>query len=452
MPDPVAQDQESTPRRVVSDVTCLSCGCLCDDIVLTVHGSYITTAENACGQGREWFLADHEHGAAPDATIENRPVSVDQAIERAAQLLAEARRPIILGLTQTTLEAQAAAISLADRTGAFVLPSNASTSLPRVLAFQRIGRVSASLGEVKNRADVVVFWGVDPLTTHPRHWERYSVEPRGRLVPGGRSDRTVLVADVTKTASAALADHFLPLRKDAEFETICIVRGLIKGLSFDDSVIEAQTGIEPTTLRGSAETLRQARYGALFFGPGLGREERNDQTVEALSALVRDLNATARFVALPMGGPGNGSGIESVLAWQTGYPIAVDLSQGYPQFSLDQRDPGESFACGEFDVALIVADDLKAARSSPSLCALDRIPRILVAPSATLSDEGSGVGLATATVGVHTEGTVMRSDGVTLPLRSALKVSRPTDRDLLQRIENRVSEIQERKVAGDGGR
>ena len=42
---------------------------------------------------------------------------------------------------------------------------------------------------MKNRADLVLFWGADPLATHPRHLERYAAEPAGLFVPRGRADR-----------------------------------------------------------------------------------------------------------------------------------------------------------------------------------------------------------------------------------------------------------------------
>ena len=60
----------------------------------------------------------------------------------------------------------------------------------------------ATLGEVKYRADVVGILGDRPIVTHPRHWERYSVEPVGRFVPEGRAGRKVVVIDQNRTASA----------------------------------------------------------------------------------------------------------------------------------------------------------------------------------------------------------------------------------------------------------
>src|SRR5207248_5591877 len=63
------------------------------------------------------------------------------------------------------------------------------------------GESTCTLGEARNRADLVVFWGSNPAESHPRHFERYSVWPAGRWVPRGRADRTVVVVDVQPTRS-----------------------------------------------------------------------------------------------------------------------------------------------------------------------------------------------------------------------------------------------------------
>lgn len=49
--------------KVVSNATCTFCGCVCDDIELTVEGNHITKAKNACVLGKAWFL-NHQAGRA----------------------------------------------------------------------------------------------------------------------------------------------------------------------------------------------------------------------------------------------------------------------------------------------------------------------------------------------------------------------------------------------------
>src|SRR5512141_2702425 len=111
----------SEPIRVVSDATCTFCGCVCDDIVLTVDTEQhrITKSQNACVLGKAWFK---EHGIEerPRALIGGREASTEEAVEEAAQILANARFPVIYGLSDTTCEAQRVAVSIADGIGGMI--------------------------------------------------------------------------------------------------------------------------------------------------------------------------------------------------------------------------------------------------------------------------------------------------------------------------------------------
>jgi formylmethanofuran dehydrogenase subunit B len=56
--------------------------------------------------------------------------------------------------------------------------------------------------EVKNRADLIVYRGSNPVETHPRHLTKFTLDPEGTFVPGGQSDRRMVLVDVRKTSSA----------------------------------------------------------------------------------------------------------------------------------------------------------------------------------------------------------------------------------------------------------
>ncbi|HEX4627505.1 MAG TPA: hypothetical protein VH137_01850, partial [Gemmatimonadales bacterium] len=102
----------------VPDATCTFCGCICDDIGLTVDVAEhkITKAENACILGKAWFNG-HGLDQRPFALIEGREASTADGVEAAAQILAQARFPLIYGLSDTTCEAQRVAVAIADMIG-----------------------------------------------------------------------------------------------------------------------------------------------------------------------------------------------------------------------------------------------------------------------------------------------------------------------------------------------
>ena len=80
------------------DVACTRCGCVCDDLCITVNDGRIVDAVRACGLAERWFL-DQGKDEPPVASIEGRPADFDQAANHAANILANSRSPLIYGLS-----------------------------------------------------------------------------------------------------------------------------------------------------------------------------------------------------------------------------------------------------------------------------------------------------------------------------------------------------------------
>src|SRR5215470_2608140 len=253
--------------KVVSNATCTFCGCVCDDMELSVEGHKITKAKNACVLGKAWFL-NHHVEERPVATVEGKPATLEEAVERAAQILAGARYPIVYGLSDTTCEAQRVAVAIADRIGGCIDTTTSVCHGPSGMAFQGVGEVTCSLGEVKNRADFVLFWGSNPAESHPRHWGRYSTMPKGLFVPNGRKDRTIVLVDVRRTKSAPAADIFLQIKPRKDFEALWALRALVKGVELDASVGD-RDGHPAGAAEGAgpADEELQVRHPVLRHGP-----------------------------------------------------------------------------------------------------------------------------------------------------------------------------------------
>ena len=415
--------------RLIEHATCLACGCLCDDIGVVVEAGRVIEARNACVLGRPWFLGPRPLEGSPPITIDGRPGELDEAIGRAAEILKGSKAPLVWGLSGTTIEAVASALAIADRIGAVVDIAGSAGVASRLAAFQRVGQVSASLGEVKDRADLVIFWGVDPLNTHPRHWQRYSVEPKGRFVPEGRAGRYVVVVDEEPSETSRAADLFIEIDRDRQREALDVLRGLVRGISLDPDRSTRSTGLPFPTLEALAERMKAARYGAFFFGPTLGDGEDGRSTAESFLKLVRELNEGRRFVALELGEPGNTAGAASVLSWQAGAPSSVDYGPGYPRHLPGEATLEARLTSGDVDAVLIVADDPAAVLPPDLLSLLAKIPSIVVAPGSTASSWPSAVAFDVARTGIEAGGTVTRVDGLMLPLRPAPSPLRNCARD-----------------------
>ena len=121
--------------KIIQDATCTFCGCVCDDIELTVQGNRIIKAKRACVLGDSWFL-NHEAEDRPSCLVEGQPAEWETGIERAADILSEARYPLIYGLSDTTSESQRVAVSIADWIGGTVDTTTSVCHGPSGMAFQ----------------------------------------------------------------------------------------------------------------------------------------------------------------------------------------------------------------------------------------------------------------------------------------------------------------------------
>jgi formylmethanofuran dehydrogenase subunit B len=427
--------------RLVEHATCTFCGCVCDDMDLTVdvEAKRITKAKNACVLGRAWF-AEHHIEERPYALIDGQPATTEEGVEAAAQILAKARFPIIYGMSDTTCEAQRQAVAIGDMIRGTVDTTTSVCHGPSGIAFQGVGESTATLGEIRNRADLVVYWGGNPAESHPRHFTRYAVTPKGMYVPNGKKDRTVVLVDVRRTPSAPVADIFIQVKPGKDFEVLWTLRALVKGRRVDPN-IEQITGVPLSVLEDLTQRMKSCRYGVLFFGMGLTMTRGRHFNSGAVLALATDLNQYTHFVAKPVRGHGNVTGADNVVSWQTGYPFGVNFSRGFPRFNPGEFTTVDTLTRGEADAALIIASDPASNFPKPAIEHLKRIPVIALDTKPTDTTQLARVAFTTATYGINTGGTVYRMDDVPITLRPAFDSPYPSDEEILTAIKARVREL-----------
>lgn len=438
-PDAVSskQQQKST---VVTDATCTFCGCLCDDIDLKVDGDQIVEAKRACVLGTSWFT-NHQVEDRPSCQIRGTPAPVQDGIHEAARILAHAKYPLIYGLSDTTIESQRVAAAIGDWIGGNLDSTSSVCHGPSGMAMQSVGEVTCTLGEVRNRGDLIIFWGSNPAESHPRHFTKYSLMPKGMFVPNGRKDRTCVVVDVRKTKSAKAANVFIQIKPRRDFEALWTLRALAQGIEVDPQQVQEDTGQPIEVWQDLMDRMKAAKFGVIFFGMGLTMTRGKHSNSEALMALTRDMNRHTRFVSKPNRGHGNVAGADNVLAWRTGFPFGVNLTRGYPRFNPGEYTASDVLARNEADAALIVASDPMANFSQPAREHLKSIPYIALDPKETPTTRSAAVSFTVATYGINVPGTVYRMDNVPIPLRPAFSSPHPSDHEILSGIEKRVREL-----------
>src|SRR4051812_27799751 len=160
--------------------TCAGCGLVCDDITAVVgDDGALERLERTCPLGDAWF-AERVRALPPIARVGGREAVLEAALDEAAAILGRAHAPLVYGLGGASCEAQRAAVALAEAIGATIDPAGPALDGASGLASQARGTSTATLGEVRDRADTVVVWRADPVVTHPRLLERLRLPDPGR--------------------------------------------------------------------------------------------------------------------------------------------------------------------------------------------------------------------------------------------------------------------------------
>lgn len=413
----------------MADATCAGCGCACDDIEVTVAGGRLAGVTRTCELGDAWF-AERAAAKPPIARINGRFASVEEAAEAAAAILRQARAPLVYGLGQTSCEAQRQAVAIAEAAGAVLDPAGGALDGAAGLAYQAIGSSTATFGEIRDRAALVVAWRADPAVSHPRLLGRLRLDRAAR-----DPRRALVVVDERRTATAEEADAFVELEAARDFEALWALRALVGGKPLDRD----RCGELPLDgLDALARRLLGAGHAVVLFGTGLAGGADGELNALGLFALVRDLSADTHAAALGLRREGNALGAENVLAWQTGFPAAVSFARGYPR-----ANPGEFSAVallerGEIDAALVVASDPLEHLSAAAADRLRELPMVVVDARTTTTAAAARVAFATAADGVEIAGTAHRMDGVPVPLRAPLPGERPGAEDVLAAIAGRL--------------
>lgn len=475
-------------ERIIENVTCTFCGCVCDDVRVMVCQNEVTRVERACALGKANLMRPRHEGGVTTPRVDGKDVPLEYALDAASSILSRAKYPLIFGLSNTTVEAQKVAVRLAELIGASIDSTSSVCHGPGTLAKQFAGEPTSTLGEVMNRADLVIFWGSNPAESHPRHMSRYSVTRPGLYAPHGRKDRTVVVIDVRKTPSARAADLFLQIKPWSDYRILTDLLRFIKltpvhrlsprngpnlGISAKesgnicgntnvspdqvgpsrwgsgDALVSTERAKEfdeaqkptPDTLRHLACLMKNCRYGALFYGVGLTMSRGGSMNVATALRLVRELNNFTRFVIIPMRGHGNVAGIDNVLAWRTGYPFAVNFSRGFPRFGPGEFSAVDLLCRGEPDAVLVVAADPASSLPAPAVEHLKKVPTVVIDPYVSPTTELARVVLPCAKAGISAAGTYYRMDNVPVPVKRLVKSVYPSDEEILESMVTRVESM-----------
>lgn len=424
----------------IEDVVCPFCGCLCDDLVVEVEGTRVVSVENGCTLANEKFMGDHRLKTPIRREGKGwKETTYDEAIRETAEILCDADRPLLYGWSGTHGEAQSIGIHLAEILGALVDNTSTVCHGPSILAIQEVGHPGCTLGQVKNRADVIIYWGTNPIDAHPRHMSRYTTFADGFFLKDAFRDRKLIVVDVRKSESANIADEYIRIQPGGDYAVLSALRAIVQGKR--GIIPSSVSGVSREQLFRVADLLLSAKFGAIFFGLGLTMSRGKSKNIRNAIELTEELNRHTKCIISPMRGHWNVYGSNEVFTWITGYPYAVDFARGIAFYNPGETTSVDVLSRKECDACLVVASDPGA--HFPKACAehLAEIPTVQIDPHVNATTHLSRIQIPVAVTGIDAEGTAYRMDGVPIRTRMLFKGTYPSDTDVLDQLYAIVKEI-----------
>jgi formylmethanofuran dehydrogenase subunit B len=380
-------------------MVCAGCSCLCDDISIYVRNGQVVRTLNLCEVGAAQLSSVSGDGRMP-------PLSPDryrEAVQRAAAILRENPSPLVLGADVLDDRAMQGSWDLAGHLRGLWL----SWAFPEVRSFyhrvKTFGWATALLDEVRDQADLVLFWKADPLVTHHRHLSRYSFFARGRFTERGNHDRILAVVAPDHTTIEPLCQQFFCLAGEQEEAFTRALTSPGPGQDFDH---------RDFPLLGRA--LNGATYVAVFLDPG----HVSGEILDALFEWSGQVNSQARkrLVILPLWSAGaNIEGCIQFCLEKIAAAWGADFSGGSPG-PVDRDVTWETLDRHVESVLMIPpAPGTPGGDVLPD--PLARMPRICVDPFKNVPSPAADVVIPAALPGVEHHGEFVRADG--LPLKAS---------------------------------
>lgn len=376
--------------------TCPFCPLLCDDRDAAAPGCPI--AETGLS------ALSLSAGLAPtSARLHGQPVPREQALRVAAEWLHAARQPLIAGWGADVAAARAL-YPLACRVGAISDVCGGEPLAQALRAQQDRGGYTATLAEVRSRADLIVCVGSWPAERSPRLFERVLA---GRDLP---PSIVVLGDDITAPRSITVEG------RSSDIESLAPGQDLPATAALLHLALTRPARCADERLRALAERLRSARYAVLVWEPGqLG--DHAALVIERLQGLIARLNLTGRAAGFPLGGAGGAATAQAVHTWLSGLPLRTQVGPRGLEHDALRLSTERLLADRAVDLLLWVGT-FPDQRPPDG----DR-PRILLGPpslAGALGHESATIFLPVGTPGVDHAGHLVRCDSVVmLPLRPA---------------------------------
>nr|WP_279385118.1 formylmethanofuran dehydrogenase subunit B [Methanosarcina barkeri] len=254
----------------------------------------------------------------------------------------------------------------------------------------------------------------------------------------------MVVIDVRKTDTAKRADKYIEIEQGSDLLLVTALRSAING--HEAAIPKNVAGVSKAEILGLAELMKNSRFVSILFGMGITQSRSKYKNGDAVSSLISDLTQHTKAIMMGMRGHYNVSGFGEVATWETGYPMAIDFSKGYPYYNPGETGANDVLVREEVDAAIVGAADPGAHFPQKAVRHLARIPLIQIDPYPNPTTELADVVIPAAVVGIEVEGTAYRMDAIPIRMKKLIATEFKTDEEILKDLIVKVRELKRGEV------
>ena len=414
----------------IETVTCPFCGLLCDDLTVQRDSAgNLKVMDKGCARSVTFF---ERPIATPSPRIQGKPVALQEAIAKAAEILGNSRQPLLAGLG-TEVFGMRAVMNLAESNSATLDHMNSNGFMRNIHVLQNSGWFTTTLTEVRNRVDLLLVIGTDISSLFPRFFER-EVWNKETMFEQDTSQREIVYLggrniDISAGISPdGRQPDVLPCDLDRLPEVVAALRALILGKKLHATEV---AGIAVAELEKLSQRLLAAKYSVVAWAAAPLDFPHAELTVQNITELVIALNKTTRSAGLPLGGSDGDISANQVSAWISGYPMRNSYARNYPDYDPYLYAADRQLESGEAD-SLFWVSSINPERTPPAT----NVPTVVFGHASMELDKEPEVFIPVGTPGVDHKGIMFRSDNVvSLPLQQLRSHTLPTLSEVLRAIE-----------------
>ncbi len=335
------------PIEKENDFICPFCSLHCDDIKVTNKNNNfrVTNISNQkCIQKIEQYNLNKKSIIWPK--IKNKKSDFSEVIKKAKNIIKLANEISVLNLG-TDMGSIRSMLSFSATHNACFDHINSQLFFNTMNLVQRSGYMSTTLGEVKNRSDVIMIFGNQIIDQHPRIIEKFLL-PKNSFAQNVKKRKIYLIGNYSKSILNNLKHDKRIIHINFNIELISLLIN-----SLNDKTYSSSLKIKKNIFEELLSNIEKSKYSVFMWTGSDFKKSDNYQTIlQSISNYVLHLNKQSRAACLPIAGSLGDTTSNQVATWLTGYPARIKCSNNF--FNHDRFSYNVSRLISESETDLVI--------------------------------------------------------------------------------------------------